>query len=45
MSITFLVGSYFGSKIAISLDQKMLKRVFGVLMFVTAFKMFFDSYK
>jgi uncharacterized membrane protein YfcA len=32
MASTFIVGSYLGSKLAISLDQQMIKRIFGVII-------------
>jgi uncharacterized membrane protein YfcA len=35
----FLVGGYFGSKMAISLPQDVLKKIFAVILFYTAFKM------
>ena len=39
--ITFLIGSYFGSKLAISIQPKTLKQIFGVLMIVVALKLIF----
>lgn len=36
---TFLIGGYFGSKISIAIDQNMVKRVFGVILLLVAFKM------
>ena len=36
---TFVIGSYFGSKFSIAIDQKMLKKVFGVLMLLLSIKM------
>jgi uncharacterized membrane protein YfcA len=35
----FVVGSYFGSKWSLVLPQEMVKKVFAVLLFYTAFKM------
>lgn len=35
----FIVGAYFGSKLALTLDQEMLKKIFAVILFYTAFKM------
>ena len=35
----FLVGGYFGSKIALSINQDALKKIFAVILFYTAFKM------
>ncbi len=39
----FVLGSYLGSKTAISLSQDMIRKVFAVLMFVVAVKMFFQK--
>ena len=35
----FLVGSFFGSKIAVRIDQETMKKIFAVILFYTAFKM------
>jgi hypothetical protein len=35
----FLVGGYFGSKIAIAINQDLLKKIFAIILFYTAFKM------
>jgi uncharacterized protein len=35
----FLVGAYFGSKIALSINHETLKKIFAVILFYTAFKM------
>ncbi len=35
----FLVGGYFGSKIALAVDQELLKKIFALILFYTAFKM------
>lgn len=39
IALFFVIGGYFGSKIAIGLDQKMLKRVFGLILLLIAGKM------
>ena len=41
MALTFLVGSYFGSKFALSLPQETVKKVFGVIMLLVSVKMIF----
>lgn len=41
IATTFVVGSYFGSKIAISLDQKLVKQVFGAIIIILGAKMLF----
>lgn len=38
---TFVVGSYFGSKFAIALDQKTVKQIFGVIIVLLGLKMIF----
>jgi len=35
----FLVGGFLGSKIALSINQDVLKKVFALILFYTAFKM------
>lgn len=37
----FLAGSYFGSKIALSLPQETVKKIFAILMIAVALKMLF----
>lgn len=39
MAITFIVGSYLGSRTAISLDTKMIKQIFGATIIVIGVKM------
>jgi uncharacterized protein len=36
---TFLIGGFIGSKIAIAIDQNMIKKVFGIFLLLVAFKM------
>lgn len=35
----FVVGGFFGSKLALTIDQKILKKIFAIILFYTAFKM------
>jgi hypothetical protein len=39
MLITFMVGSFFGSKVAIAIDQNVVKKVFGGFLLLIAFKL------
>lgn len=39
LAIGFFVGAYFGSKLALTLDQALLKKIFAIILFYTAFKM------
>ncbi len=41
LAIGFFIGSFFGSKLALSLPQETIKKVFAVLMIVIAIKMLF----
>jgi uncharacterized membrane protein YfcA len=44
LALGFLAGSYFGSKIALSLPQDALKKIFAVVLIFLAVKMlFFDK--
>ncbi len=36
---TFILGSFFGSKLAISLDQKLVKQIFAVILVLLGIKM------
>ena len=38
---TFVFGSYFGSKLSISLDQKTVKQIFGAIIIMLGAKMLF----
>jgi hypothetical protein len=39
LAVCFLVGSYFGSKLALNLPQSVLKKIFGVLLLLVAARM------
>lgn len=39
LAVGFVVGAYFGSKLAISLPTDTLKKIFAIILFYTAFKM------
>ena len=43
LAIFFLVGSYFGSKLALTLPQNVLKKIFGVLLLLVAIRMLFSK--
>jgi uncharacterized membrane protein YfcA len=43
IAVAFVVGGFFGSKIAVNINQQMLKKVFGVILMVVAIKMIFFS--
>lgn len=39
MTIAFVIGGWLGSKIAVSVSQEQLKKIFAVVLFYTAFRM------
>ena len=39
LMLTFMVGSYLGSKWAVQLPEKLLKQIFGAMMLIAGFKM------
>lgn len=39
IAVFFFIGGYFGSRIAINIDQKMLKKIFAVVLLFVAGKM------
>ena len=42
-SAVFIIGGYFGSKIALKIDQTTLKKIFGVMMLIVSVKLLFFS--
>jgi uncharacterized protein len=43
MCSTFVIGSFWGSKLAISIDGLTLKRVFGAVIFLLSLKMMYGK--
>jgi uncharacterized membrane protein YfcA len=41
--LSFIVGSYFGSKVALNLEETTLKRIFGVFLLLLAIRYLFYS--
>ena len=39
MCITFIIGSYYGSKTALTMDTKLVKQVFGAMIILMGIKM------
>ena|SRR5258706_5578023 len=39
MSIAFVAGGFIGSKLALRIDQELVKRIFAILLFYTAFRL------
>jgi uncharacterized membrane protein YfcA len=45
LAIGFLAGGYFGSKIALSLPQETVKKIFAIVLLLVAIKMLFIDKK
>jgi uncharacterized membrane protein YfcA len=43
ISLSFVIGGYFGSKYALGMQEIMLKRIFGAFMMLVAIKLMFFS--
>ena len=43
IGVTFVVGGYLGSKVAIGIDERMLRKIFGVVMLLAALKLIFGK--
>lgn len=43
IAVTFVIGGYIGSQLAVSIDQRMLKKIFGIIMLIVAAKMIFGK--
>jgi uncharacterized protein len=43
MAVTFIIGSYFGSKTALALDTKIVKQIFGAMIILIGFKMLLNK--
>lgn len=39
MAVSFIIGGWFGSKLAVSLSDVVVKRIFAIVLFYSAFKM------
>jgi len=45
LAVGFLIGSYVGSKVSLSLPQETVKKVFAVVMILLALKLLFTGKK
>jgi uncharacterized protein len=43
LAAAFIIGSYFGSKIALNIPPTVLKKIFGILLLLVAAKMLFSK--
>lgn len=45
VAVTFIVGGFFGAKLAHKIDQNLVKIIFGILMILIAIKMIYSGVK
>lgn len=43
LSLAFIIGGFFGSKLAISLPEHIIRRSFGIIVLLVALKMIFNK--
>jgi hypothetical protein len=43
MAVTFIAGSYFGSKTAIAIDTRVVKQIFAVMIILIGIKMLWNK--
>ena len=43
IALTFVLGGFFGSKLAIAIDEGLIKKIFGGLMFLISLKLIFGK--
>jgi hypothetical protein len=43
VSLLFIIGGFIGSKIALQINQRTLKRIFGLVMLIVAIKLMFTK--
>lgn len=43
IAAAFVAGAYYGSKISIGMDQRMVKKIFGAVMMLAAAKLLFSK--
>jgi uncharacterized protein len=43
IAITFMIGGYFGSKIALNLPEQLMKKIFAIFLILVALKLIFSK--
>ena len=43
IAVFFVIGGYIGSKFAVQIDQKILKKIFGIILLFVAGKLIFGK--
>ncbi|MDA7803097.1 sulfite exporter TauE/SafE family protein [Crocinitomix sp.] len=44
IAVAFIIGGYFGSKLALNMNENVVKILFGLLMLFIAFRMIYGGY-
>lgn len=44
VAVTFVIGGYIGSRLALKLSPNLVKLIFGVVMFLISFKLMWSGY-
>ena len=45
VAVTFVLGGYFGAKLAHKVDENIVKIIFGVIMLLIAIKLIYNGYR
>ena len=43
IAVSFMIGGYFGSKIALTIPENLMKKIFGILLIIMALRMIFSK--
>ncbi len=43
IAVTFMIGGYFGSKIALNLPENLMKKIFGIFLILVALRLIFSK--
>lgn len=43
IAVTFMIGGYLGSKLALNLPENLMKKIFAIFLVLTALRMFFSG--
>ena len=43
IALFFIIGGYFGSKLAVSIDQKILKKIFSIVLLLVGVKLLLEK--
>ena len=43
IAVTFMIGGYFGSMIALKLPENLMKKIFGIFLLLTALRLIFSK--